>query len=85
MGYANAGMEVIYTGLHRHVAEVVQTAVHEDVDVIGLGIRAGAHMTIFPQLLEGLREAQADDVLVIGFEVDTPPGDVVEFVQSLQE
>lgn len=65
-GLRDAGMEVVYTGLHRRVAEVVQTAVQEDVDVIGISVLSGAQMTIFPALLEMLREQQLDDVLVIG-------------------
>src|SRR5262249_42561372 len=60
----DAGMEVVYTGLHRRPHEVVQTALDEDVDVIGLSILSGAHMTIFPRLLELLREAEADDVIL---------------------
>ena len=62
----DAGMEVIYTGLHRRPQEVVQVALDEDVDVIGLSILSGAHMTIFPRLLELLREVDADDVILIG-------------------
>jgi methylmalonyl-CoA mutase C-terminal domain/subunit len=62
----DAGMEVIYTGLHRRPQEVVRIALDEDVDVVGLSILSGAHMTIFPRLLELLREAEADDVIVIG-------------------
>ncbi|HEV8535479.1 MAG TPA: cobalamin-dependent protein [Candidatus Limnocylindria bacterium] len=48
----DGGMEVIYTGLHRRPEEVVAAAIHEDVDVIGLSILSGAHMTIFPRLVE---------------------------------
>ena len=62
----DAGMEVIYTGLHRRPQEVVQIALDEDVDVLGLSILSGAHMTIFPRLLELLREAEAEDVILIG-------------------
>ena len=62
----DAGMEVIYTGLHRRPHEVVQTALDEDVDVIGVSVLSGAHMTIFPRLLELLREAEAEDVVLIG-------------------
>jgi methylmalonyl-CoA mutase cobalamin-binding domain/chain len=62
----DAGMEVIYTGLHRRPHEVVQTALDEDVDVIGVSVLSGAHMTILPRLLELLREAGADDVILIG-------------------
>jgi methylmalonyl-CoA mutase C-terminal domain/subunit len=62
----DAGMEVVYTGLHRRPHEVVQTALDEDVDVIGVSVLSGAHMTIFPRLLELLREADADEVILIG-------------------
>ncbi|MEX2554159.1 MAG: cobalamin B12-binding domain-containing protein [Actinomycetota bacterium] len=62
----DAGMEIIYTGLHRKATEVVHVAVQEDVDVIGISVLSGAHMTIFPQILDLLREHDADDVLLIG-------------------
>jgi len=61
----DAGMEVVYTGLHRSPAEVARTALDEDVDAIGVSVLSGAHMTIFPRLLEQLREEGAEDVLVI--------------------
>lgn len=62
----DAGMDVIYTGLHRSPEEVVDAAIQEDVDVIGVSILSGAHMTVFPRILDGLRRRQADDILVIG-------------------
>ncbi len=62
----DAGMDVIYTGLHRTPEEVVTAAVQEDVDVIGISILSGAHMTIFPRVLELLKEAGADDILLLG-------------------
>jgi methylmalonyl-CoA mutase C-terminal domain/subunit len=62
----DAGMDVIYTGLHRSPEEVVAAAVQEDVDVIGVSILSGAHMTVFPRILDGLRAKQADDILVVG-------------------
>jgi methylmalonyl-CoA mutase C-terminal domain/subunit len=62
----DAGMDVIYTGLHRTPEEVVEAAVQEDVDVIGVSILSGAHMTVFPRILESLRERGADDILVVG-------------------
>ncbi|MGH7363711.1 MAG: cobalamin B12-binding domain-containing protein [Candidatus Methylomirabilales bacterium] len=62
----DAGMEVIYTGLHQTPEQVVAAAVQEDVDVIGLSILSGAHMTIFPKLLALLRERGAGDMLVVG-------------------
>lgn len=62
----DAGMDVIYTGLHRTPEEVVSAAVQEDVDVLGVSILSGAHMTIFPALINLLRERGADDIIVIG-------------------
>src|SRR5665213_2279099 len=62
----DAGMEVIYTGLHRTPEEVVEAAVQEDVDVISVSILSGAHMTVFPRILEALKAQQADDILVVG-------------------
>jgi methylmalonyl-CoA mutase, C-terminal domain len=64
-GLRDAGMEVVYTGLHRTAAQVVRIAIEEDVDVIGLSILSGAHMTIFPKLFELLRAEEVDDVLVV--------------------
>ena len=72
----DAGMDVIYTGLHRTPEEVVDAAVQEDVDVIGISILSGAHMTVFPRLMKLLRERDADDILVIGGGV-IPDDDVV--------
>ncbi|MGA8031418.1 MAG: cobalamin B12-binding domain-containing protein [Casimicrobiaceae bacterium] len=62
----DAGMDVIYTGLHRTPEEVVEAAIQEDVDVIGISILSGAHMTVFPRLLEMLKARGADDILVVG-------------------
>jgi methylmalonyl-CoA mutase C-terminal domain/subunit len=62
----DAGMDVIYTGLHRTPEEVVDAAVQEDVDVIGVSILSGAHMTVFPRILETLKQRGADDILVVG-------------------
>jgi methylmalonyl-CoA mutase C-terminal domain/subunit len=62
----DAGMEVIYTGLHRRAADVVRMALDEDVDVVGVSVLSGAHDTIFPLLLELLREEEAEIVLVGG-------------------
>jgi methylmalonyl-CoA mutase cobalamin-binding domain/chain len=62
----DAGMDVIYTGLHRTPDEVVEAAIQEDVDVIGISILSGAHMTVFPRLIELLKARGADDILVVG-------------------
>lgn len=62
----DAGMEVIYTGLHRSAEEIVETAIQEDVDAIGLSILSGAHMTLFPKVLKLLKEAGAEDILLFG-------------------
>lgn len=62
----DAGMDVIYTGLHRTPEEVVDAAVQEDVDVLGISILSGAHMTIFPKVLKLLRERDAEDIILIG-------------------
>jgi methylmalonyl-CoA mutase C-terminal domain/subunit len=62
----DAGMDVIYTGLHRTPEEVVEAAVQEDVDVIGVSILSGAHMTVFPRILGSLKEKGADDIIVVG-------------------
>jgi methylmalonyl-CoA mutase C-terminal domain/subunit len=73
----DAGMDVIYTGLHRTPDEVVDAAVQEDVDVLGISILSGAHMTVFPKVLKLLEERGASDILVIGGGV-MPDEDVVE-------
>src|SRR4030095_1493359 len=61
----DAGMEVIYTGLHQTPEQIVETVVQEDADAIGISILSGAHMTLVPRILELLRNEDADDVLVI--------------------
>ena len=62
----DAGMDVIYTGLHRAPEEVVDAAIQEDVDVLGVSILSGAHMTVFPRILRRLSERGADDIIVMG-------------------
>ena len=61
----DAGMEVIYTGLHQTPEQIVETAVQEDADAVGISILSGAHMTLVPRIVEGLRENDAEDVLVV--------------------
>jgi methylmalonyl-CoA mutase C-terminal domain/subunit len=61
----DAGMEVIYTGLHQTPEQIVETAIQEDADAVGISILSGAHMTLVPRIVEGLRANDADDVLVV--------------------
>lgn len=65
-GLRDAGMEVVYTGLHQTPEQIVVAAIQEDVDMIGLSILSGAHMTLFPRICELLRERDADDIIVMG-------------------
>jgi methylmalonyl-CoA mutase cobalamin-binding domain/chain len=62
----DAGLDVIYTGLHRTPQEVVEAAIQEDVDVIGISILSGAHMTVFPRVLSLLAERGAVDIPLVG-------------------
>jgi methylmalonyl-CoA mutase C-terminal domain/subunit len=62
----DAGMEVIYTGLHQTPEQIVQTALAEDADAIGLSVLSGAHMTLFAKVVELLRAADAGDIVVFG-------------------
>ena len=61
----DAGMEVIYTGIRQTPEMIVQTALQEDVDVIGLSILSGAHMELFPAILKGLKANRMDDVVIL--------------------
>ena len=61
----DAGMEVIYTGLHQTPEQIVETAIQEDADAVGLSILSGAHMTLVPRILELMREQDLGDVLVL--------------------
>jgi methylmalonyl-CoA mutase, C-terminal domain len=61
----DAGMEVIYTGLHQTPEQVVETALQEDADAVGISILSGAHMTLVPKIVDGLREHELDNVLVV--------------------
>ncbi len=62
----DAGMEVIYTGLRQTPEQIVETAIQEDVDVIGLSILSGAHTHLFPKVMELLKENNVEDIIVIG-------------------
>ncbi len=61
----DAGMEVIYTGLHQTPEQIVETVIQEDADAVGVSILSGAHMTLIPRILDLLRENEVDDVLVL--------------------
>jgi methylmalonyl-CoA mutase, C-terminal domain len=61
----DAGFEVIYTGLHQTPEQIVETAIQEDADAVGISILSGAHMTLVPRIVAGLRDAGAGDVLVV--------------------
>lgn len=76
-GFRDAGFEVIYTGLHQTPEQIVAAAIQEDVDGIGLSILSGAHDYIFPQVIQLLKEKEANDIVVFGGgiipEEDIPP------------
>jgi methylmalonyl-CoA mutase, C-terminal domain len=77
----DAGMEVIYTGLHQTPEQIVETVIQEDADAVGLSILSGAHMTLVPRVLDLLREQGADDVVVtLG---GTIPSDDVKELKKL--
>ncbi len=73
----DAGIEVIYTGLHQTPAQVVDAAVQEDVDFIGLSILSGAHLTLFAEVMELLRARKAGDIIVFGGGI-IPEDDITE-------
>ena len=62
----DAGVEVIYTGLHQTPEQIVDAAIQEDADAIGLSVLSGAHLTLFPRVIQLLREREADDIVVFG-------------------
>jgi methylmalonyl-CoA mutase C-terminal domain/subunit len=76
----DGGMDVVYTGLHRTPEEVVAAAVQEDVDVLGISLLSGAHMTLVPRILELLRASGAEDIAVVVGGV-IPDEDVPELVR----
>jgi len=77
----DAGMEVIYTGIRQTPEQIVEAAVQEDVDVVGLSILSGAHMTLFPKITRLLKERRMDDVLVIGGGI-IPEEDILALKQA---
>ena len=77
----DAGMEVIYTGLHQTPEQVVEAAIQEDADAIGISILSGAHMTLIPRIIELLEENEAEDILV--FCGGTIPRDDIQRLKEL--
>ena len=77
----DAGVEVIYTGLHQTPAMVVEAAIQEDVDGIGISLLSGAHMTLFPEILRLLKERGAEDIVVFGGGII--PDDDVEALEKM--
>jgi methylmalonyl-CoA mutase C-terminal domain/subunit len=71
----DAGMEVVYTGLHQTPEQIVETAIQEDADVVGLSILSGAHNTLFPRVVELLKARDAADIVVFGGGI-IPEGDI---------
>jgi methylmalonyl-CoA mutase C-terminal domain/subunit len=76
----DAGVEVIYTGLHQTPEQIVAAAIQEDADAIGLSVLSGAHMTLFARVLEILRERGAGDITVFGGGI-IPEADIAELTQ----
>jgi methylmalonyl-CoA mutase C-terminal domain/subunit len=76
----DAGMEVIYTGLHQTPEQIVETAIQEDADCIGLSVLSGAHLTLFARVMDLLRERGAGDVVVFGGGI-IPEDDIAELVK----
>jgi methylmalonyl-CoA mutase, C-terminal domain len=76
----DAGMEVIYTGLHQSPEQIVEAAIQEDADAVGLSVLSGAHMTLFKRVLELLRERGAEDIVVFGGGI-IPDADIPELTR----
>src|SRR3989440_10770908 len=76
----DAGMEVIYTGLHQTPEQIVEAAIQEDADLVGLSVLSGAHMTLFRRVVELLRERGAGDIVVFGGGI-IPEADIPELAQ----
>jgi methylmalonyl-CoA mutase, C-terminal domain len=74
-------MEVIYTGLHQTPEQIVETAIQEDADCIGLSVLSGAHMTLFRKLLSLLKERDAEDIVVFGGGI-IPEGDIAPLTEA---
>ncbi|GAA1816048.1 cobalamin B12-binding domain-containing protein [Planosporangium flavigriseum] len=76
----DAGMEVIYTGLHQTPEQIVETAIQEDADAVGLSVLSGAHMTLFRKVVDLLRERGVDDMVVFGGGI-IPDADIPELAK----
>lgn len=77
----DAGMEVIYTGLHQTPEQIVEAAIQEDADAVGLSILSGAHMTLFPKVVQLLRDKGAGDIVVFGGGI-VPGDDIVKLKEA---
>ncbi len=77
----DAGMEVVYTGLHRTPEEVAAAAIQEDVDAVGLSCLSGAHMTLFPRIVQLIREQGGEDIVVFGGGI-IPRADIPKLKQA---
>ena len=77
----DAGMEVVYTGLHQTPEQIVETAIQEDADIVGLSILSGAHNTLFPRVVELLAARDASDILVFGGGI-IPDGDIPALLEA---
>jgi methylmalonyl-CoA mutase C-terminal domain/subunit len=73
----DAGMEVVYTGLHQTPEQIVEAAIQEDADAVGLSVLSGAHMTLFAKVMDLLRQRDASDIVVFGGGI-IPEGDIPE-------
>ena len=76
----DAGMEVVYTGLHQTPEQIVEAAIQEDADAVGLSVLSGAHMTLFKKVVDLLRERDASDIVVFGGGI-IPEGDIPQLEQ----
>jgi len=77
----DAGIEVIYTGLHQTPEQIVETAIQEDADAVGMSILSGAHMTLFPKVVDLMRQRGADDIVVFGGGI-VPDADIPELERA---
>ena len=76
----DAGVEVVYTGLHQTPEQIVETAIQEDADAIGMSVLSGAHMTLFARVIDLLRERDASDIVVFGGGI-VPEADMPELTE----